>query len=100
MESSVEGKYSYYNKTNDEEFDYYIIKHIGDIRTKYSMGKMTKELNLIQWGGNEPMLDLRRWSKNHKKMSKGITLMRSEAVELKRLLNSIDIEALWREYYP
>jgi len=98
MERKIEGKYTYHNKTDDEDFEYTIIKHIGILKNKNSQGVMNKELNLIQWGDNKPILDLRRWSKNHKHMSKGLTLLWPEAMELKKLLNSIDIEALWKEY--
>lgn len=39
----------------------------------------TKELNLIAWGDNPPKLDIRAWSPDHSKMSKGITLSAEEA---------------------
>lgn len=50
-----------------------------------------KELNLISWNGREPKYDLRDWSENHDKMGKGVTLSRDELVELRKLLNEMDL---------
>lgn len=50
-----------------------------------------KELNLISWNGKEAKYDLREWSPEHEKMSKGVTLTSDELKELKELLNSIEI---------
>ena len=50
-----------------------------------------KELNLISWNGKEAKQDLREWSPEHEKMSKGVTLTSDELKALKELLNSIEI---------
>lgn len=50
-----------------------------------------KELNLISWNGKEAKYDLREWSPEHEKMSKGVTLTSDELKALKELLNSIEI---------
>jgi hypothetical protein len=52
-----------------------------------------KELNLVSWNGRNPKFDLRDWSPDHEKMSKGITLTREEAQKLRDLLNSALEEA-------
>lgn len=62
------------------EFTYEIKKHIGVLRT--SAGGWTKELNIVSWNGNSQKYDLREWSEDHKKMSRGITLTISEARDL------------------
>ena len=57
----------------------------------------TKEVNLIKYGTGSPKLDIRNWSENEdgdRKMSKGITLNKKEAVALRDLLNKMDIETL------
>lgn len=41
-----------------------------------------KELNLVSWNGNPPKFDLREWSPEHDKMSKGITLTNEEMKKL------------------
>jgi hypothetical protein len=49
-----------------------------------------KELNLISWNDREPQYDIRDWSPERAKMSKGVTLSNSEVTELKRLLEEIE----------
>lgn len=36
------------------------------------------EVNLISWHGNDPKVDIRRWSRGREKMSKGICLTEEE----------------------
>ena len=50
-----------------------------------------KELNLISCNGKKAKYDLREWSPEHEKMSKGVTLTSDELKALKELLNSIEI---------
>lgn len=40
------------------------------------------ELNLISWGGREPKYDIRKWSPDHEKMSKGVSLSEDEVILL------------------
>jgi hypothetical protein len=63
-----------------EEFTYEIKEHIGVLKT--SSGGWTKELNVVSWNGNPEKYDLREWSEDHKKMSRGITLTAREAKTL------------------
>lgn len=50
-----------------------------------------KELNLISWNGKKAKYDLREWSPEHEKMSKGVTLTTDELKALKELLNNMEI---------
>ena len=68
---------------------YEIIKEIGIIST--SSKRWNKELNLISWNDREPKYDLRDWDENHEKMGKGVTFTKEELINLKNLLNSIEI---------
>ncbi len=43
----------------------------------------TKELNLISWNGATPKYDIRDWSPDHQKLSKGITLTEAEMSRIK-----------------
>ncbi len=61
----------------NDEFTYEIKEHIGVLRT--SAGGWTKELNLVSWNGKPVKYDLREWSEDHKKMSRGVTLTKAEA---------------------
>lgn len=54
-------------------------------------GDYHKELNLIKWGNNAPKYDLRSWTSDHGKMSKGITLTKDELILLKEELGGIDL---------
>ena len=47
------------------------------------------ELNLVQWGENEPKYDLRRWNDDRSKMTKGITLTKEELLTLQDELSNI-----------
>ncbi len=51
----------------------------------------TKELNLVSWNNREPKYDLRDWSPGHEKMGKGITLTEEELIQLRNLLNAMDL---------
>ena len=64
------------------EIKYDIVKHIG----KLSEGSWNKELNLISWNGREPKYDIRDWTHDHAKMSKGVTLTAEELSKLKILI--------------
>ena len=70
------------------EIKYEITKNIGAL-SENNKGWI-KELNLVSWNDREPKYDIREWSPEHDKMTKGITLNHDELVELKRLLNEID----------
>lgn len=50
-----------------------------------------KELTLISWNGREPKYDIRDWSEGHGKMGKGVTLSKDELIQLKRLLDNMDL---------
>jgi len=51
----------------------------------------TKELNLVSWNNRKAKADIREWDETHEKMGKGITLSWEELVELKKILNDMDL---------
>ena len=71
------------------EIKYEIVKNIG-ILSKTEKG-WVKELNLISWNDREPKYDIREWSPDREKMSKGVTLSKEELMALKELLNTMDL---------
>lgn len=71
------------------EIKYEITKNIGAL-SENAKG-WVKELNLVSWNDRAPKYDIREWSPEHDKMGKGVTLTQEELVELKKLLNSLDI---------
>jgi len=66
-----------------------IVKKIG-VLSKSEKG-WEKQLNLVIWNGRDPKYDIRSWSPDRQKMSKGITLSREELSALKALLDEIRI---------
>lgn len=68
----------------NKEVSFEIVREIGIISE--SNKGWTKELNLVSWNGREPKLDLRDWSPEREKMSKGNTLTQEEASKLLQLL--------------
>ena len=71
------------------EIKYEILKQVGVLST--SASGWAKELNLISWNDREPKYDLRDWSADHEKMSKGVTLSKDELLASKELLDTIDL---------
>ena len=68
------------------EIKYEIVKRIAIIGKKCDWNL---ELNLISWNDKEKKFDLRKWDKEHIKMSKGITLSKDEMIKLKESINLI-----------
>lgn len=71
------------------DIKYEIVKNIGTLSENSKGWK--KELNLISWNDRAAKYDIRDWSAEHDKMGKGLTLTQEELLELKSLLNSIEL---------
>ena len=56
-----------------------------------------KEINLVSWNDRKPKVDIRDWATKHEKMCKGKKKKKKELLQLKELLNGIDLEALMIE---
>lgn len=54
----------------------------------------SKEVNLVSWNDRKAKADIRDWDETHQKMGKGITLSKAELIELKKILNEIDLDDL------
>jgi len=70
------------------EIKYEIIKKIGVLSATGSGWE--KQLNLISWNDREPKYDIRDWSPDGEKMSKGVTLSKEELAVLKVLLEKME----------
>jgi hypothetical protein len=66
------------------EIKFEIVKSVG-VLSESSRG-WKKELNLVKWNDRDAKYDIRDWSPQHDKMSKGVTLTQEEAKKLKELL--------------
>lgn len=52
----------------------------------------TLELNFVSWGGRPAKYDIRSWDPQHEKMGKGVTFSKAELSELKKILNTLDLD--------
>ncbi len=50
-----------------------------------------RQLNLISWNGNPAKYDLRDWSPDGSRMSKGISLTAAELKTLKDILDDLEL---------
>lgn len=72
------------------EITFEIKKELGVIS---ETGKgWTRELNLVSWNDRDPKYDIRDWSPDHTRMSKGVSLTEDEMKKLVELFNSRDEE--------
>lgn len=69
--------------------EYEIIRNEGILSESAKGWK--KELNLISWNNREPKYDIREWSPDHEKMGKGVTLSKEELIELRNVLNKMEL---------
>ena len=71
------------------EFKYEITERIAVLSTNASGWE--RQLNMISWNGKDPKYDIRDWSPDGSKMSKGISMTRDELVILKDILNELEL---------
>ncbi len=69
------------------EIKYEITEHLG-VTSETARG-WTREVNMISWNGREPKVDIRDWSPEHDKMSKGLTFTKDELVELTKIVEKL-----------
>ncbi len=70
------------------ELKFEITKQLG-VLSENAKG-WTKELNLVSWNDNAPKYDIREWSPDHTRMSKGITLSEEELQALVAIMTEDD----------
>lgn len=69
------------------EIRYDITEHLGVI-SETARG-WTREVNMISWNGREPKVDIRDWSPEHDKMSKGLTFTKDELKKLAEIIEKL-----------
>ena len=72
------------------EIKFEIVKELGVIAE--STRGWTKELNLVSWNDTPPQFDIRDWSPDHSRMSKGISSSEEGMQKLVELFNARDEE--------
>ena len=71
------------------EFKYEITERIAVLSTNAKGWE--RQLNMISWNDHEPKYDIRDWSPDGTKMSKGISMTRDEIAVLKDILNELEL---------
>ncbi len=74
------------------EIKFDIIKNIAVLSEGAKGWK--REVNIISWNGRKSKVDIRDWDEAHAKMGKGITLSKAELMQLKEILEKINIDEL------
>ena len=74
------------------EFKFDIIKNLGTISENAKGWK--REVNLMTWNNKKAKVDIREWDEKHEQMGKGITLNKEELIQLKDILNQVNIDEL------
>ena len=72
-------------KSNNGEVTFEIKEFIGALDTANDNG-WRRELNLVSWNGGAPKLDIREWSPDHTRMSRGITMSEEQGIRVAQLL--------------
>ena len=76
------------NRNNNGEITFEIVEHIGVLDVMDNREeKWTKEVNLVAWNGGKPKIDIRSWSPDHQRMTRGITLTETQAEKLAHILS-------------
>ncbi len=72
-------------KSNNGEVTFEIKEFIGALDAANDNG-WRRELNLVSWNGGAPKLDIREWSPDHTRMSRGITMSEEQGIRVAQLL--------------
>ena len=70
------------------EFTFEITRMIGVI-SENTKTDWKREINLVSWNGGEPKFDIREWSPDHQRMSRGITMSCDEARKVSELISAL-----------
>ncbi len=74
------------------KIEFAIIEHLCTL--SQGVRGWTKEVNIVRWNNRRAKIDIREWDENHEKMSKGVTLSKSEMMALKDWLQKTDVDLL------
>ena len=64
-----------------------IVEYGGQLDKRAENG-WALEVNLVSWNGMPPKIDIRSWSPDHERMTRGITLTEEQARKLGQMLGS------------
>lgn len=70
------------------DFKYEIVERLGVLQV--SSGGWTKEFNMVSWNERDAKYDIREWSPDRAKMSKGVSFTKEEILKLREMLRNIN----------
>ncbi len=70
------------------DFKYEIVERLGVLQV--SAGGWTKEFNMVSWYERDPKYDIREWSPDRAKMSKGVSFTKEEIMKLREMLRELN----------
>ncbi len=70
------------------DFKYEIVERLGVLQV--SSGGWTKEFNMVSWNERDPKYDIREWSPDRAKMSKGVSFTKEEVMKLREMLRELN----------
>ena len=70
------------------DFKYEIVERMGVLQV--SSSGWTKEFNMVSWNGRDPKYDIREWSPDRVKLSKGVSFTKEEIMKLREMLRELN----------
>jgi len=70
------------------DFKYEIVERLGVLQV--SAGGWTKEFNMVSWNERDAKYDIREWSPDRAKMSKGVSFTKEEIMKLREMLRELN----------
>ena len=70
------------------DFKYEVMERLGVLQV--SQTGWTKEFNIVSWNEREPKYDIREWSPDRSKMSKGVSFTKDELLKLRELMAEVN----------
>ena len=65
---------------------YEIQRHLGVVDTTEKGWR--QEVNVVAWFGGKPKIDIRTWSPDHERMTRGLTLTSDQAAKVADIIKS------------
>lgn len=79
-------------RQNSKPFKYEIKQTIGQLSVSHNGWQ--REVNIISWNDAHPKLDVRDWSPDRSKMSRGISLNGEEVKNFIHLMDAVNIDEM------
>ena len=70
------------------DFKYEIMERLGVLQV--SSSGWTKEFNMVSWNERDAKYDIREWSPDRAKMSKGVSFTKEEIMKLREMLRELN----------